>query len=59
MITGRKKAVFGEKPYTNAILSTKNAIQITMEMNPDLRGEGLELRVGQLNNYTLSNRSPE
>jgi len=27
MITGRKREVLGEEPYSNAILSTKNAIQ--------------------------------
>jgi len=59
MITGRKRAVFGEESYSNGILSTKNAIQITIKLNPDLRGERLKLRLGQLNKYTLSNRSPE
>jgi hypothetical protein len=55
MIVGRKKTVLGEVPYSNAIVSTKNAIKVTIVLNPDLRGEKHKLRLGQLNNYTLSN----
>jgi len=39
LITGRKRAALVVEPYSNAILSTKNAIQITMGLNADLRRE--------------------
>jgi len=34
MVTGRKREVLGKEPYSNAILSTKNAIQIYDETEP-------------------------
>jgi hypothetical protein len=54
MIVCRKKTVLGEVPYSNAIVSNKNAIKVIIVLNPDLRGERHKLRLGQLNNYTLS-----